>query len=807
MITKKEKALKTVGTVKEGTNTLNKIVPHLQTEDKSKAKIPGSIHISYGKNRNEINWKPFEISWDEFAKRLKKVNTIKETMEEFNDLDSKKQGELKDGYSYVGGLVDGRRKKETIEHRDILTLDADNVPEGIDFASVVEQAIPGIAFVIHSTIRHTDQTQRFRLLIPVQRITSRGSYEATIQQVFNRVGKKYFDEGSGQWERFMYYPKICSDAEYIYYSVDGTQYPAVLAGRDHAIDLLATNWPDGSRHDASKHLAGGLIYARWNENDVVDFIADVVDNAGDEEKQDRIRAAQDTAKNYSDGKKITGWPSLSALIGNDVVDRVRESLGIKRKNASEDFTEFEGKQELIEMLDFDEKCKIYQSIKNIETILQHDPELNGALGWNDFIGAVSFRADLPWRKYDPDEDYSNVIADKDHSYFMKHMEKYGITSKIKIEHGIVIAADRNRFHPVREYIKSIEWDGKERMQDLISDYLGAHKTGINRIFTRRALISAVARVFQPGCKADEMLVLVSPRQGTGKSTLISKLAGKWFSDTLDNLNHKDAYGQLEGSWIIEISEMTATRKTEKERMKAFLTSRRDKYRKAFGKCEEVVNRQNIFIGTSNDLQFITDQSGGRRFWPIHVDVVKPEKDLWTDLTENEVAQVWAEAYQAYMCGERWHLSAVEEAEAQKIQSEFTEVDPMQDAIEEYLDTPVPAGWSNWSPEDRRRYKHGENNAIPFSRESKEKEYLHKVNAHMIGNEVLNKKLGTLKGYEIKEISRILRSLPGWEYKQSVRVEGYGRNSGFVRKVEIPEGFLPLENDKTVPFDVNRVRER
>lgn len=217
-----------------------------------------------------------------------------------------------------------------------------------------------------------------------------------------------------------------------------------------------------------------------------------------------------------------------------------------------------------------------------------------------------------------------------------------------------LVAVKHSFHPVRNYLNALAWDGTPRLDTWLSYYLGVERLNakapiggdyvdaIGRMF----LISAVARIFEPGCQCDYALVLEG-EQGNLKSSACTVLGGPWFSDHLPDLhaNEKDVSQHLNGKWIIEIPELSALLKADAAAIKSFISRRVERYRRSYGRRDMFEPRQCIFIGTTNEATYLRDPTGGRRFWPVKV--------LSVDLAalRHDRDQLWVEAVHRYRQGE------------------------------------------------------------------------------------------------------------------------------------------------------------
>lgn len=363
---------------------------------------------------------------------------------------------------------------------------------------------------------------------------------------------------------------------------------------------------------------------------------------------------------------------------------------------------------------------------------------------DEFNHRVVFRGDVPWSsKYGRvfDDDLLRAIRVHFLSEYQLDMTKENVSE------AVLTVAASNRFHPVREYLEKLEWDGTERIDTWLTDHFGAADTPYVRAVARKTLVGAVGRIFQPGIKFDTMLVLEGA-QGIGKSTGIRMLAGDdWFCDGLPgDLTKADAVQALQGAWIIELSELEGLSRSQVTTIKAFLSRQVDRARFAYERHAKDYSRQCIFIASTNEGAYLRDPTGGRRFWPVNVTAVDFRA------IESNRDQIWAEAVHAFCQGENMILPRELWADAAREQEERHNFDPWEDTLRAYLDAEADPGPT--APLDR-------------------------VHASYLLSEALD----VSKDRQTSNISSRLRGIMenrlGWEYRRSVKVGGKN-NSGYVR---------------------------
>ena len=353
--------------------------------------------------------------------------------------------------------------------------------------------------------------------------------------------------------------------------------------------------------------------------------------------------------------------------------------------------------------------------------------------------------------------------DNDNQGLYWYLEKvYKITGNGKIDGALSLHSNRFAFNDVQDYLGTLkgQWDGTPRLDTLFVDYLGAKDTAYTRAVTRKAFVAAVARAINPGCKFDNMVILAGP-QGLGKSTLLDKMSKGWFNDSIRTFEGKEASELLRGVWIVEVAELDAFRKTDVSRIKQFLSLRADRFRAAYGRNVKEIPRTCIFFGTTNKQEFLQDTTGNRRFWPIDTGEVRHPKNVWKDLTDDEINQLWAEAYVRWQLGEPLYLTGAIEEEAI--------------ARQEFMEQQVPEDWHKWSLDRRRMFwagsVQGELPLVPRDR----------ICAMEIWCEAFGGSIKEMKSADTKELNAIIAATPGWKKSsKSIRFGAYGVQRGFVK---------------------------
>ena len=787
----------------------------------------GKLIISEGKSRQETNWKNKTVTWGWLLKKLSSSLKTAETHAEYMRMTKDRQSQIKDIGGFVGGhLKEGRRKKENVVQRQIITLDLDFPPENFWTELENNLEVAGAA-AVYSTHKHSQKSPRYRLIMPLDRPVSPDEYEAIARKVAEHIGIDYFDDSTFQPSRLMFWPSHSSDVEpfFKYRDEPFMSADAVLAEYPDWTDV--SYWPESSRMVGTrkamadkqgdptekKGLIGAFCRTYGIREAIEKFLSDVYvptarddrytyaagssaaglviyeddkfafSNHGTDPAGGQLCNAFDLVRIHKFGdqdegaedKTTTKRPSYKSMIEFVQDDKeTRLTLGKElRDQAANDFDTAGEPEAWRAELTYDKQGNLTPDMKNIMLILRNDEKIGG-IRYNELSHAIEASEELPWDrpdKYWRDADDAQLYVYVSLAYQVKFPENL-------FGKALVTVTDERRFNPLRDYVTSLpEWDGVRRVDRLLVDYLGAEDTPYTRAVTRKTLTGAIQRVLEPGCKFDTVLVLVG-RPGIGKSTILRKLGGEWFSDSLSLADTRDktAAEKLQGQWIVEIGEMQGSRKADIDVMKGFLSRQVDEYRPAYGRATERHPRTAIICGTTNSTNgFLKDTTGNRRFWPVPVSG-DGRLDA-RDITEETRAQIWAEAFAFASEGEEVYLDDAMEREAEKMQQAMLEYDEREGQVVEYLDTLLPADWYSWP-----LYKRVDYFQQPDELESAEGVMQRTAVCSLeIFTECFGRNRNSWKKQDSYEIAAIMARLPEWQKTGERKyIGGYGRQRPYTR---------------------------
>lgn len=772
----------------------------------------GTIDIAVGKYADTKVWKNKQVTWSDFVERLKQSTQTAETLKEYLRSSKVEQSKIKDVGGYVGGyLVGGKRNKSTVGHRQLLTLDVDFAP--LDFFLDFQMEYECAAF-LHATHKHSEKNPRFRLVIPLDREVSPDEYSAISRKVAGNLDIELFDPTTFQPNRLMFWPSHPRDVEYYWEEQQGEFLCADEVLDEYQDWTDSTLWPTSAkqteavRTSAEKqedpYLKKGVVGAFCRTYGIAEaiekFLPDiytpstddrytyaqgstasglmVYDNTwayshhGTDPISGRLCNAFDLVRIHTYGhldKDSRGTQSFKRMEELCTEDKgVKFTLVKEKTNTSEDQDDEE--IDWMTELEIDGKGNFTSSAHNLDLIFQNDASLKKLFSYNLFDSKRYINRDAPWREVQECEPVRNV----DYSGVRNYVERvYGICSAHKIEDSLALEIEKNSVHPIREYLNELEWDGEERLAQTLQAYFGAADSEFTSEAFKKKMCAAVARILDPGCKFDYMAVLVGA-QGIQKSSFLSILGRGWFSDSFSTFQGKEALEQLQGAWIIEVAELSAFRKSEVETVKHFVAKQKDDYRPAYARSSETFKRQCVFWGTTNQLEFLKDPTGNRRFWPILCGQSPLTKDVFTDLPK-EVDQLWAEAVHLYKTGEKLYLSKEVEAQARIQQDKHSEKDERRGMILNYLDRLLPKKWDSMDVYERRNWMDSTDSQGEVLRD--------RVCTAEVWCECLGKEKEDMTRYNTREVNDILRSLEDWEAVVSTaNFKIYGKQKYYERKI-------------------------
>lgn len=784
-------------------------------------KYDGKIDIATGMSARSKVWKNESWPWSKLVKVLTTENKTNETFKQFISSSKEDQGKIKDVGGYVGGyLQKGKRSPQNVLHRQLMTLDIDfaHLEFWGDFTMMFSNAA-----VLHATHKHSDESPRFRLIMPLARECTADEYVAVSRKIAGMLGIELFDNTTFETNRLMFWPSNPKDIKYYYEVQDGEWLDPDAILQTYKDWTDSTQWPTAQKYiDDTKTAATkqqdptqkkgviGMFCRTYGVHEAIEtFLSDIYEPCLDDRytylkgSTSAGLAVYDNLFAYShhgtdpcgnklcnafDLVRIHKFGHLDTSAGMDSVnsksykamerlilkdDNVRKEIASEKLNeAKYDFAEqVEVDTEWAKELEIDGRGRYLSTALNLNIIFANDPYLKGAFRQNNFDMKRYLFKSVPWRAITEPEPMKNV----DYSGVRNYIETvYGITGNLKIDDGLALEFERYSFHPIKDYLDSLSWDGVQRLDTIMIDYFGVQDNIYTREAIRKSLVAAVARIFAPGIKYDLVLTIVGS-QGTGKSTFINKLGKGFSSDSFVTVQGKEAFEQLQGAWLIEMAELAGLRKAEIESVKHFISKQEDTFRPAYARTPETFKRQCVFFGTTNNKDFLRDPSGNRRFLPINVNIAAATKDIFGQEFEDDIDHFWAEAVHLFKKKEPLYLSPDAEAIAYSEQAKHSASDDRKGLVENYLNLLLPKHWEDLDLFERRMFLE--------NAESQGTEPRDVVCVAEVWCECFNKNKEDMSRYNTRDINDIMRSLEDWEETNSTKnFNLYGKQKYYAKKL-------------------------
>lgn len=772
------------------------------------------LTYSHVNNRYERTFTPMQAEdFKAFALQvLKQWRRTGETADEYRKKPPAEQLHIKDTGGFVAGTFAGnKRGKNNVERRFALTLDIDGDKPSMNQLETLRLIYP-CALFWYTTHKSTPEEPRYRIVCELSRTVTAVEYTQLSRNLCASL-RLEVDPSTHQADRLMFYPSTSADGDMRGKYEEGAPLdveqllalappeailPQELAD-DKQTDPRTKSGAVGafcrvySIDRAIRELVPGFYIpcgeGRYTYKDsttaggavVMEGGAFLYSFHGSDPNANKLMNAFDLVRllkfGHLDGDtKKTGaaLPSYKAM----------EAYALDLSEVAEELhraavAELPDDGEWVKELEIRKSGDLKGSIANYELILRNDPRLKGAVKLNEFAHRLEVVRPLPWRSH------AGEWTDSDDAGLRGYTERhYKEVNRGNLSDALVNVYEENRYHPVRDYLDGLKWDGVGRLDTLLVDYMGAEDSPYVRAVTRKALAAAVARIYRPGVKFDYVLTLVG-REGVGKSSLFARLGGAWFSDTFLSVSGKEAVEQLQGVWIMEIGELAGLKKAEVEAIKAYISSQEDRVRLAYAKRTATFPRECVFVATTNNPSFLRSANGNRRFWPVEVGKGEARRSLWEGLDDATVGQIWAEAKAAYRAREPLYLKGAEAEEALRRQESHQEGDEWESLIREYLDKPVPADWNKKTLPQLAAYYQtgggagGEDDPFAAAARTVGREA---VCPRQIWNECFGRPVHELDAQKVRRINAILNDLPGWTRSDTPRKFGpYGLNRCHVRE--------------------------
>lgn len=796
-----------------------------------------SIDLATAHSRIAKKWRNRHWLWSELLQRCSETKRTGETAAEYARMNKEEQSNVKDVGGFVGGYLSGGiRKNANVMYRTVATLDIDYGTVNVwdDFTMAF-----GFAAMIYSTHKHSSKTPRYRLVFPLSRQVSPAEYEPLCRKIAAEIGIDLFDDTTYELPRLFYWPSTSKDADFVFDYQDGPacDVDAILSQYVDYKDVSA--WPLSSRegdviaHEIKKQgdptekpgVIGAFCRAYSIEDAIDTFLSDKYEKTGHDGRYTyklgsvagglvcyEGKFAYSHHETDPASKQLCNAFDLCRLHLFGAQDEGSRALDVTRKPSYAAMQEFAAKDKAVKLLmareraqaaadDFDglddaelpedyndewkaeleytKSGKLLCNIANIILILENDPALAGHIVHDLFTGMDSAKDGLPWNKN------ANQWTDTDDANLRVWLEKhYDITGKEKIADALTAVLTRHSYHPIRDYLNGLTWDGVPRLDRIIIDYMGAEDSELNRAMSRKHFVAAVARVFNPGCKYDYCLIM-SGAEGIGKSTLLRVMGGRWFNDSITTLEGKEGMEQLRRAWVVELGELSSIKRSDVEQVKAHLSKQVDIYRAAYARRVLEHPRQCVFCGTTNEALFLKGDTGNRRFWVIPVVAELRKYRDWSKAIRHDRDQLWAEAVHYYKQGEPLYLSEELEAQAKQRQQDFNDDndDPIVAMLDKYLNTLLPVNWDTMDMQARRSYLRDPDPLQAEGTVKRDKVCAAEFICEQLGKDMADKDYK----YLCRRVSKMIGDRPEWERVSSTKhaAKLYGTQRGF-RRVEQPD---------------------
>ena len=679
------------------------------------------------------------------------------------------------------------RNDSNVNSRDLIVIDIEKTGlNSQEVQNIIQEKLASYKYYLYSTISHEPNNPRLRLVLEPSRGILEDEYKPTIQHVMALVGVNY-DTKSYAWSQPQGLPIEVEGKETVSIKqLEGEAYPVQEAVKEEK-KVIATY-----SNEPIKQIP---------HDEAISIMKKYIENEPDklqERNEYYLSCLTVIAKSVVTGEieHSTAIECMELLaLGNEEwkENNVKELNGeIKRANGSieyfkNDYTfksKFEKTQQGIQVtnavtqekmkISTNENGKVIQTLVNLEKIILSIVPVS----YNELTHAIEI-VNKQGETTNYEERERNLIR-------MDIEKRFKIKAKNgDIDTAVTCASDKFRYHPIKSKILSEEWDGIPRAESFFIDVLGVEDNVYNRECTRKWLLAGIYRLFEPGTKFDEMLIIHGD-QGLSKSTTFKKLALNFYLSETERLSLETLI-KIELAWIVDFTELATMKKTDIDTFKAWLSETSDTYRGKYDKKARVHERHFIICGTTNDKEILTDRTGNRRYWLMYGDEENRKMNIF-DIEEDYILQLWSEVYQWYQNRETLLISNQAKLHMRKLTSEALEYNPLEERINSILEMLVPKNWIEYFKNGTNRFKFYKyvNEFVNFGtidesipRETQIQDITSYELGYLIGEgEEFKMNLGGSK--LAKDINKVMNNLPNWEKSNKIDRNGKKVN-GFKRK--------------------------
>lgn len=719
-------------------------------------------------------------------------NTLVPTIEQDTNIKNYKASKML--YFLSGDITpnaDGSytRNDSNLNSRDLIVIDIEDTGKTSEEAvNTIQGRLQKYKYLLYSSISHKPNNPRLRLILEPSRKILKDEYKATIQHVMALIQLNY-DTSSYTWSQAQGLPIEVRGNEYIFVKhLDGNPYPvqeALKEEKKHPIKPTET-------------------FTKVSHNQAISIMKKYIENEQDklqERNKYYLSCLTVIAKSVVSGEieydTAIDCIELLALNNNEWRENNLKELNgeIARANGNIDYfknrytflSKFQKTQQKITLpyavnndsleITIDERGKVIRTLENLEKIILSIV----AIKYNELTDVIEIID--KHGKIKPLEKREKELLRMDIE------KRFNLKAKpIDLETAIVSASEGFKYHPIKEKILATNWDGQPRAESFFIDVLGVEDNIYNRECTRKWLLAGVYRIFEPGTKFDEMIILQGG-QGIGKSTTLQRLSLGHYTDITEKINDEVCYKVLR-TWLVELSELSTMIKTDSDSFKAWLSATKDTVRKKY--ATDPVDYPRVFtvLGTTNNKEILKDRTGNRRYWLMYCDKDRIKKPIW-EIEDEYILQLWAEVYQWYQNKEPLLISDETKLYMEKLTHTAMDFNPLEDRLFNLLEMELPNNWIDIVNNHSKRFelKNHISDYLVFGTLSDKFKAEIKID-EITTNEIIYflsdgaSFITNLRGStEAKEINKLMNNSSNWENSNKIK-RGTTYLRGYKRKKRV-----------------------